>query len=494
MNIVDRNGRLIESWEQHNKLFVRPHRIIVSPYDPDRHVWLVDDGAHALYKFTRDGKQLVQTIGTPRVPGNDETHFARPTDIAFLPDGTFFVSDGYTNTRVVKFDRNGKYVTSWGMRGEAGKETRPYYMNTVHAIVADKQRRLYVSDRANHRIQIFDENGKFLEHWQNVPLPYSLMMTDDQFLWSASGQTMKFTKYDLNGKAAGGVGHVRRDAGRLLGRASVPRGQRGEPVHCGRARRTAAEVPAAAGRRPQPPHRRANTRGQCHVDALDAATPHDQLPTHETSGGGSCLCTQAVRGRHVFRGSVAMRVCSMRQRIQHDVRRQRVARLLSENCADSGQGVEFIGDSVGDVAGCAARVAGSGATRRDCFCARGEPCAQSATGPAAVALDDGQRRRLAVLGQRLGRGLLRQFATLVTPDTILRWHCDLVARKWTYCAATVWPTGCTAGHPAPGGADGHRQSAVGLHAHPRCAEEPRASGRPVDHREHSESRRHATVR
>ena len=100
----------------------------------------------------------------------------------------------------MKFDRSGKYVTSWGMPGEAGKETRPYYMNTVHAIVADKQRRLYVSDRANHRIQIFDENGKFLDHWPNVPLPYSLLMTDDQFLWSASGQTMKFTKYDLNGK------------------------------------------------------------------------------------------------------------------------------------------------------------------------------------------------------------------------------------------------------------------------------------------------------
>ena len=55
-NVVDRNGKLIESWEQHNKLFVRPHRILVNPYDPDRHVWLVDDGAHAIYKFTRDGK------------------------------------------------------------------------------------------------------------------------------------------------------------------------------------------------------------------------------------------------------------------------------------------------------------------------------------------------------------------------------------------------------------------------------------------------------
>jgi hypothetical protein len=199
VNIVDRNGRLVESWEQHNKLFVRPHRVLVSPYDPQRHVWLVDDGAHAIFKFTRDGKQLVQTIGTPGVPGNDATHFARPTDIAWLPDGTFFVSDGYTNTRVVKFDANGKFVMTWGMRGTP-PETRPNYMNTVHAVVIDKQRRVYISDRANHRIQIFDENGKFLDAWPNVPLPYSLLITDDQFFWSASGQTQKFTKYDLNGR------------------------------------------------------------------------------------------------------------------------------------------------------------------------------------------------------------------------------------------------------------------------------------------------------
>jgi hypothetical protein len=200
VNIVDRNGRLVESWEQHNKMFVRPHRVLVNPYDPDRHVWLVDDGAHAIYKFTRDGKTLVQTIGTPRTPGNDETHFARPTDIAWLPDGTFFVSDGYTNTRVVKFDRNGKFLTQWGMRGTPPNETRPYYMNTVHAVVTDKNRRVYISDRANHRIQVFDENGKFLDAWPNTPLPYSLLMTDDQFLWSASGRTQLFTKYDLNGR------------------------------------------------------------------------------------------------------------------------------------------------------------------------------------------------------------------------------------------------------------------------------------------------------
>jgi hypothetical protein len=86
------------------------------------------------------------------------------------------------------------------MRGNPPNETRPYYMNTVHAIVIDKKNRLYVSDRANHRVQIFDENGKFLDAWTGVPLPYSFLMTDDQYLWSASGQTSKFTKYDLNGR------------------------------------------------------------------------------------------------------------------------------------------------------------------------------------------------------------------------------------------------------------------------------------------------------
>jgi 6-bladed beta-propeller len=199
-NVVDRSGKLIESWEQHNKLFVRPHRILVNPYDPERHVWLVDDGAHAVYKFTRDGKKLVQTIGTPMQPGNDATHFARPTDVAWLPDGTFFVSDGYTNTRVVKFDKNGKFVMTWGERGNQPNETRPNYMNTVHAISIDKNRKIYISDRANSRIQVFDENGKFLDVWPNVRRPYSFLLTEDQHLWVADGITQKFTKFDLTGK------------------------------------------------------------------------------------------------------------------------------------------------------------------------------------------------------------------------------------------------------------------------------------------------------
>jgi 6-bladed beta-propeller len=200
VNIVNREGKLIESWEQHNKLFVRPHRVLISPYDPERHIWLVDDGAHMVYKFTNDGKKLVMSLGEFKVPGNDEKHFGRPTDVAWLPDGTFFVSDGYTNTRVVKFDKNGKFLMTWGQRGNEPNETRPGYMNTVHAIVIDKNRRIYISDRANSRVQVFDENGKFLDAWPNMRRPYSLLLTEDQHLWAADGITQKFTKFDLNGK------------------------------------------------------------------------------------------------------------------------------------------------------------------------------------------------------------------------------------------------------------------------------------------------------
>jgi peptidylamidoglycolate lyase len=198
--VVDREGKMIESWEQHNGIFVRPHRAKISPYDPERHVWLVDDGAHQVTKFTNDGKKIVMQLGEFRVPGDDESHFARPTDIAWLPDGTFFVTDGYTNTRVVKFDKDGKFLMTWGQKGNAPNETRPGYMNTVHGIAIDNDRRVYIADRANSRVQVFDENGKFLDVWPNIRRPYYILMSADQHLWVSDGRTQKFTKFDLNGK------------------------------------------------------------------------------------------------------------------------------------------------------------------------------------------------------------------------------------------------------------------------------------------------------
>ena len=93
--VVDGTGKVIEDWSQWNSLFGFPHAVRINPYDPDKHVWVVNRDSHQIHKFTRDGKQLVMTLGGLfRDPGADERHFGLPADIAFLPDGTFFVADG----------------------------------------------------------------------------------------------------------------------------------------------------------------------------------------------------------------------------------------------------------------------------------------------------------------------------------------------------------------------------------------------------------------
>jgi DNA-binding beta-propeller fold protein YncE len=166
----------------------------MDPYDPEKHIWFVDRGTQQIFKFTHDGKQLVMELGEKNVAGNDERHFDQPTDLAFLPDGTFFVSDGYGNSRVAKFDKSGKFLMSWGTKGSG-----PSQFNLPHCVVVDAKRRVYVADRTNHRIQVFDENGKYLDEWP-VPQPYHMVMTEDQHLWVSDGTTNRLLKYDLNGK------------------------------------------------------------------------------------------------------------------------------------------------------------------------------------------------------------------------------------------------------------------------------------------------------
>jgi DNA-binding beta-propeller fold protein YncE len=114
--------------------------------------------------------------------------------VAFLPDGTFFVADGYGNARVVKFDKNGKYLTAWGTKG-----TGPGQFNLVHCVAVDARRRVYVADRNNSRIQLFDENGTFVEEWKDIMFPSHLIVTSDQSLWVLSAQAKRFAKYDLKG-------------------------------------------------------------------------------------------------------------------------------------------------------------------------------------------------------------------------------------------------------------------------------------------------------
>ena len=205
--IVDGAGNVLPetaNWAQWDKMFGRPHSVYINPYDATKAIWLVDDARHAIFKFSHDGQKLLQTLGTPNESGEDDKHFNRPTFMAGLPDSSLFVSDGYANTRVVKFDKDGKYLTTWGQRGESGTETRPSYFNSVHGIAADPvTRRIYVNDRANRRIQVFDENGKFLDMWSTGPrgatMIYSLYMPADRMIWAPDTRTSKLIKYDREG-------------------------------------------------------------------------------------------------------------------------------------------------------------------------------------------------------------------------------------------------------------------------------------------------------
>jgi DNA-binding beta-propeller fold protein YncE len=201
--VVDANGNHIEDWTQWDKMLRRPHSVYISPYDPEKRVWIVDDYRHAIFIFTNDGKKLLQTIGEPNVHASDDKHFYRPTFIAWLPDGTFFVGDGYANTRVVKFDKNGKYLTAWGEKGNPPNEKRPGYFNTVHGVAVDTPtKRVFVNDRQNHRVQVFDENGKYLKEWSFGPAPsdiHLIYIGVDRMLWAFDRGTSKMLKYDLDG-------------------------------------------------------------------------------------------------------------------------------------------------------------------------------------------------------------------------------------------------------------------------------------------------------
>ena len=226
--VMDRDGNMVQWWNDLDKIFEGkcgrgPHKIKMSPYDPDRHVWIIDDQMHVIYKFTYDGR-LVMTLGTKGRRGRDAGRlFDRPTDIAWLPDGTFFITDGYGGTRVAKFDPTGKFLLDWGGPPKDPANPGPNEFNTVHSIAISKDRRLYVVDRAHHRIQIFDENGKFLDMFSTGlrSQVYAHFISTDQYLWAADGVTNRILKYDLNGHYLYGWGGPGSLAGQFDGPHSL---------------------------------------------------------------------------------------------------------------------------------------------------------------------------------------------------------------------------------------------------------------------------------
>src|SRR5215467_10650064 len=145
----DSSGKFIRSIA--DDLFVTAHMVRV---DSEDNIWTTDVGSHVVLKLSPDGRVLL-ALGRMRIPGDDVLHFNQPTDVAFDRDGNIYVTDGYGNSRILKFDKYGRPLMGWGMKG-----TGPGQFDLPHTIVIDGGL-VYVGDRENARIQIFDRDADF---------------------------------------------------------------------------------------------------------------------------------------------------------------------------------------------------------------------------------------------------------------------------------------------------------------------------------------------
>jgi DNA-binding beta-propeller fold protein YncE len=166
MVVFEPDGSFITSWGE--GLFVRPHGVTLSP---DGALYCVDDGAHCIYKCSLDG-QVLATIGTPGQPAPRlrGEPFNQPTKVTFHPDtGNMYIADGYGNARVHVYSVNSEHLFSWGSHG-----TDPGQFNLVHSIAIDSEGKVHVADRENHRVQVFDDRGNYLDQWNNLHRPCGL--------------------------------------------------------------------------------------------------------------------------------------------------------------------------------------------------------------------------------------------------------------------------------------------------------------------------------
>lgn len=150
--VLDRHtGLITNTWGAN--FFSMPHGLTV---DKEDNIWVTDVSLHQVFKFNRNG-ELLMKLGEATIAGNDAQHFNLPTDIAIATDGCFYVSDGYGNSRIIKFSPTGEYLFSWGQPGN-----QPGEFNLPHGIDLDAKGNIYVADRENCRIQQFDGHGNFI--------------------------------------------------------------------------------------------------------------------------------------------------------------------------------------------------------------------------------------------------------------------------------------------------------------------------------------------
>jgi len=191
----DAQGNFVKSFDDH--LFDHPHGLRV---DRDDNIWTTDDTNNTVLKLSPKGKVLL-VLGRRFTGGEGNWVFNKPADVAFSDGGDIFVADGYGNSRIVKFDRNGNFIKAWGKFG-----TGPGEFNLPHSVIVDHQGRVYVGDRENGRIQIFDTDGQFIEQWTGIGYPYGLNLTKDNHIWMVDGGFDRIIELDQKGTILGAFG------------------------------------------------------------------------------------------------------------------------------------------------------------------------------------------------------------------------------------------------------------------------------------------------
>jgi sugar lactone lactonase YvrE len=187
----DPSGTLLKSFGADLLLF--PHGIHV---DREGNVWVVDGlgrggKGHQVFKFSPDGKVLL-TLGKAGLPGSGTDEFNAPSAVVTAPNGDIFVADGHggnTNARIVKFAKDGTFIRTWGKKGSA-----PGELDIPHTIAMDSQGRLFVGDRQNNRIQIFDQDGKFLDQWAQFSRPSGVYIDGKDNIYVADSESESVSK------------------------------------------------------------------------------------------------------------------------------------------------------------------------------------------------------------------------------------------------------------------------------------------------------------
>jgi DNA-binding beta-propeller fold protein YncE len=207
--VFDPSGKYLRSWGRGE--FGSPHGLRI---DKDDNIFVTDTVLHQVMKFSKTG-ELLLTLGVKNIAGTDEKSFNRPTDIAFAKNGDFYVSDGYGNSRVLKFSHDGKLLLTWGKPGR-----NPGDFQVPHSIAVDSKGWVYVSDRENNRIQIFDANGKFLKQWTHLGATQGIAILPNDEMWVITHRdNIENLTYDT---LAGRIMRIDIATGKILGAMESP--------------------------------------------------------------------------------------------------------------------------------------------------------------------------------------------------------------------------------------------------------------------------------